>query len=42
MHIINMSLPYILSINQDVIQVNNHKNIKFFVQNLIDITLEAL
>ena len=38
---INVSLASILSINQDVIQVNNHKNVKFFGQDLIDITLEA-
>ena len=38
---IDMSLASIFGIDQDVIQVNNHKNVKFFGQDLIDIILEA-
>ena len=38
---INVSLAYILGVDQDVILVNNHKNVKFFGQDLIDVTLKA-
>ena len=38
---IDMSLTYIFYVDQDVIQVTNHKNVKFFGQDLMDITLEA-
>ena len=38
---IDVSLACILSIDQDVIQVDNHKNVKFFGQDLIDVILEA-
>ena len=36
-----MTLAFIFGINEDVIQVNNNKDIKFFGQNLIDVALEA-
>ena len=36
-----MALAFILNINQDVIQIDNDKNIEFFGQNPIDIALEA-
>ena len=36
-----MALAFILRVNQDVIQVNNGKNIEFFGQNLVDVALEA-
>ena len=38
---IDVSLACILDVDQNVIKVNNHKNIKFFGQDLIDVTLEA-
>ena len=38
---INVSLACIFSIDQDVIQVDDHENIEFFGQDLINITLEA-
>ena len=38
---INVALAFIFDINQNVIQVDNYKNVKFFGQDLIDITLEA-
>ena len=38
---IDVSLVCIFDIDQDVIQVNNYKNIKFFGQDLIDVTLKA-
>ena len=31
----------ILGVDEDIIQIYNNKNIKFFSQDLIDITLEA-
>ena len=36
-----MILALIFSVEEDVIQVYNNKDIKFFWQDLIDITLEA-
>ena len=30
-----------LGVDQDIIQVNDHENVKFFSQDLIDVTLEA-
>ena len=36
-----MTLARILNIDEDVILINNNKDIKFFGQDLIDITLEA-
>ena len=36
-----MILAYGLSINKNMIQKNNNKNIEFLGHNLIDITLEA-
>ena len=36
-----MALAFILSVNQDVIQVDNDQNIEFFGQNLVDVALEA-
>ena len=38
---INVSLACIFGVDQNVIQVNDHKNVKFFGQDLIDIILEA-
>ena len=38
---IDVSLTCILGVDQDVIQVNNHENVEFFGQDLIDVTLEA-
>ena len=38
---IDMSLVCILGVDQDVIQVNIHENVKFFGQDLIDIILET-
>ena len=38
---IDVSLAYILRVDQDVIQVNDYKNVKFFGRNLIDVTVEA-
>ena len=38
---IDMSLACILGIDQDVIQVKDHKNVEFFGQDLIDVTLEV-
>lgn len=32
---------YFIGINHDFIQINNYKNIKIFVQNLINIDLET-
>lgn len=36
-----MILTLIFSINKDIIQIYDNKNIQFFGQDLIDITLEA-
>ena len=38
---IDVNLTYIFGVNQDVIQINNYENVKFFGQNFIDITLKA-
>ena len=38
---IDVSLACILSVDQNIIQVNDHKNVKFFGQDLMYITLEA-
>ena len=38
---IDVSLARIFGIDQDVIQVNNYKNVEFFGQDLIDVILEA-
>ena len=38
---INVSLACILGVDQDIIQVNNHKNVEFFARDLIDVILEA-
>ena len=38
---INVSLACIFGLDQDVIWVNNHENVKFFGQDLIYVTLEA-
>ena len=35
-----MNIAFILNVNQDVIYVNNYKKIKFFGQDLIEITLK--
>ena len=36
-----MSLVWVLSIDEDVIEVNNDKNIEFLGQNLVNIALET-
>ena len=36
-----MILALIFSINKDIIQINNNKNIEFLDQDLIDVALEA-
>ena len=38
---IDMSLACIFIVDQNVIQVNNHENVKFFGQDLIDVILEV-
>ena len=38
---IDVSLACIFDVNQVVIQVNNYKNVEFFSQDLIDVTLKA-
>ena len=38
---INVSLAWVLSIDENVIKVNHDKDIKFFSQNLVNIALEA-
>ena len=38
---INVGLAKIFDVNEDVIQLNNNKDIKFFGQNLIDIALKT-
>ena len=38
---IDVSLAYILSIHQDVIQIDNQKNVSFFGQDFINIILET-
>ena len=38
---IDVSLAWILCINEDVIKVNNDKNIKFLSQDLVNIALKA-
>ena len=38
---IDVSLACILGVDQDIIQVNNHENVKFFGEDLIHITLEV-
>ena len=41
LHGFHVTLSLIFSIDKDVIQIYNDKNIKLFCQDLIDITLEA-
>ena len=41
LHGLYMALAAIFGVNEDVIQVNNDKNIELFGQDLIDIALEA-
>ena len=36
-----MALAFILNVNQDVIQVDNDENIKFFGQNIVDVALKT-
>ena len=36
-----IALAWIFDIDKNVIQINNNKDVQFFNQNLIDITLEA-
>ena len=36
-----MTVTLILSIDEDVIQIHNDKDIKLFSQDLVDIALEA-
>ena len=36
-----MSISIIFSVNQDVIQVHNDKNVKLFCKDLVDLFLEA-
>ena len=36
-----VALAFIFNVNQDVIQVNNDKNIEFFSQNFVDVALEV-
>ena len=38
---INMSLAWVLGVDEDVIEVNNDENIKFLGQDLVNIALEA-
>ena len=38
---LHVALAFIFSVNQDVIQADNNKNIEFFGQNLIDVALEV-
>ena len=38
---INVSLAWVLGVDENVIKVNNNKDIKFLGQNLINIALEA-
>ena len=33
--------PFIFGIKEDIIQINNHENVEFFGQNLINIILET-
>ena len=40
-HSLYMTLALIFDIDEDIIQINNNKNIKLLGQDLIDITLEA-
>ena len=41
LHVIHASLAWFLSVDKNVIQIHNDKNIKFFCQDLIDVFLEA-
>ena len=38
---INVSLAWVLGVDENVIKVNNDKNIKFLNQNLVNIAMEA-
>ena len=38
---IDMSLAWVFGVDEDVIEVNNDKNIKFLDQDLVNIALEA-
>ena len=38
---LHVALAWIFNVNQDVIQVDNDKNIEFFGQNFVDVPLEA-
>ena len=40
-HCFYVTLILILSVDEDVIQIHNDKDIKLFYQNLVDIALEA-
>ena len=41
LHGFHVTLVFIFGINEDVIQINNNKNIELFSQKLIDVALEA-
>ena len=36
-----MSLPWVFCVDENVIEINNDKDIKFFGQDLVNIALEA-
>ena len=36
-----MSLAWIFGVDEDIIEINNDKNIKFLGQDLVNIALEA-
>ena len=38
---IDVSLTWVLNVDEDVIEVNNDKDIKFLYQDLVNIALEA-
>ena len=41
LHGLYVALAFIFDLNEDVIQVNNNKNIELFGPDLIDVALEA-
>ena len=38
---IDVVLAFIFGLNQDIIQINNHKNVEFLGHNLLDLILIA-
>ena len=41
LNVVNVSLAWVLGVDEDIIKVNNYKDIEFLGQDLINIALKA-